>query len=143
MGTIGMYAHSLHKLKQHQKNNKHLSPNGRSVVKIGSIYLLIILISFTPALFIQMLYEVILKTHNGEWLLGVLLPASIMWANCGSLANAVVFLMANAEAKDFIKEHWDGWVFWRRNRVQVIEPRSIFVLENVENRSTEAEHLSF
>ena len=120
ISTVAMYAYSIKKLKDHLKNRQYLSQNGRSIVRVGSLYLFIFTVTFSPGLVVQSCFEVIRDTF-GNSVIGLLLSIAIMIANMGSFFNALVFLYVNVPSKQFLKNNF-------RRRRRVVHPNIIHVV---------------
>ena len=119
VSTVAMYCYSIKKLNNHLKNQQYLSQNRRSIVRVGSLYLFIFMITFSPGLLVQSCFEVI-RDAFGNSVIGLLLSISIMIANLGSSINAVVFLCVNVPAKQFLK--------YFRCRRRIVHPNIIHVV---------------
>ena len=120
IGTIAMYAYSIKKLKEHFRNKQYLPRSSRSIVKIGTLYLFIFMLTFSPGLVVQSFFEII-RDNLGGGVIGMLLAVAIMIANLGSFFNAVIFLSVNVQAKQFLKKHF-------RRRRRIVHPNIIQVI---------------
>ena len=118
-GTIGMYCYSIKKLRTYQNNQCVLSNTNKSIIKIGSLYLLIIVVCLMPGIIVQMFFELILK-YGGHKTAGFLGAFIVIIANLSGGLNAIIFLLVNVQAKRYLKR------LFSRRRV-IVQPNIIFV----------------